>query len=109
MLPRTPVEQEVAKIWAEILGVNEIGIDDNFLLLGGDSLLASRVISRVLHTFRIELPLRTLFDAPTVAAMALLIAQSGTKQAKSEDVERTLLDVERLPEQAKSLPSKKGN
>ena len=97
--PRTSIEREVAAIWAEILEVEQVGIDDNFFLLGGDSLLASRVISRVIHTFRIDVPLRMLFDAPTVAAMASVITQNTSKQAKREDIERMLTEVERLSEQ----------
>jgi len=105
--PRTSIEREVAAIWAEILEVEQVGIDDNFFLLGGDSLLASRVISRVIHTFRIDVPLRMLFDAPTVAAMASVITQNTSKQAKREDVERMLAEVERLSEeQANSQLSK---
>ena len=97
--PRTSIEREVAAIWAEILEVEQVGIDDNFFLLGGDSLLASRVISRVIHTFRIDVPLRMLFDAPTVAAMASVITQNTSNQATWEDVERMLAEVERLSEQ----------
>jgi len=83
--PRTPIETEVARIWADVLGMEEVGIDDNFLELGGDSLLASQVVTRVIDTLSIDLPLSTLFAAPTVADMALaltvvLVADSDSNQ-----------------------------
>ena len=73
--PRTPVEKRVAAIWAEVLALAEVGICDNFFDLGGDSLSASRVVSQVIRAFNLDLPLTALFDAPTVAEMAAVIAQ----------------------------------
>jgi amino acid adenylation domain-containing protein len=64
--PRTPIEEVMAGIWANALRVERVGIYDNFFTLGGHSLLATQVISRVRQVFNIELPLRTLFDEPTV-------------------------------------------
>lgn len=102
--PRTPNEQELATIWSEVLDLDHVGIHDNFLELGGDSLLASQVISRVIGTFRVELPLRSLFEAPTVADMAVAITQSQAKVAKPEDIERLLAELEALSaEEAKQL------
>jgi acyl-coenzyme A synthetase/AMP-(fatty) acid ligase/acyl carrier protein len=71
--PRTSVEQVLADIWAEVLGLDRIGIHDNFMELGGDSLLAVQVISRVITRLQAQLPLRSLFDSPTVANMAAAI------------------------------------
>uniref|UniRef100_UPI003F6F83B3 amino acid adenylation domain-containing protein n=1 Tax=Gloeocapsopsis crepidinum TaxID=693223 RepID=UPI003F6F83B3 len=67
--PRTPVEEVLTGIWAEILGV-KLGIYDNFFTLGGHSLLATQVISRLRKVFEIDLPLRQLFETPTVAEIA---------------------------------------
>ncbi|HTN70766.1 MAG TPA: non-ribosomal peptide synthetase [Methylomirabilota bacterium] len=72
--PRTPTESDLARIWAEVLGLEQVGVHDNFLELGGDSLVATRILSRVVKTFRVELSIPALFDAPTVAQMAELIA-----------------------------------
>jgi amino acid adenylation domain-containing protein/non-ribosomal peptide synthase protein (TIGR01720 family) len=74
--PRTPVEQLLAAIWKEVLGLEQIGIHDNFLALGGHSLLATQLIARIRTTFQLELPLRYLFELPTIAGLGELIAKT---------------------------------
>ncbi|HJX27469.1 MAG TPA: amino acid adenylation domain-containing protein, partial [Thermoanaerobaculia bacterium] len=68
--PRTPTEEMLAGVWAEVLGVPRVGARDDFFALGGHSLLATRVASRLRDTFGSEVPLRTLFEEPTLAALA---------------------------------------
>ncbi|MFQ5853348.1 MAG: amino acid adenylation domain-containing protein, partial [Candidatus Binatia bacterium] len=97
--PRTPVEEVLAGIWREILGLEQVGIYDNFFHLGGHSLLATRVISRVFSTFQVELPLRTLFEKPTVEELAEVITQNQAKKAGQEDLARMLAEIEPLSEE----------
>ncbi|MCX4744348.1 amino acid adenylation domain-containing protein [Kitasatospora sp. NBC_01287] len=78
--PRTPTEEAVTAIWREILGVESIGVHDNFFQLGGHSLLATRVTSRIRAALGVDLPVRTLFTAPTPAELATEIAESATAQ-----------------------------
>jgi amino acid adenylation domain-containing protein len=68
--PSTPAETELAAIWGEVLGIDRVGVDDNFFELGGHSLVATRVVSRVRRTFGVDMPLRALFEAQTVRALA---------------------------------------
>jgi acyl carrier protein len=77
--PTTPVEEALAEIFAGLLRVDRIGMHDNFFELGGHSLLAMRVISRMRQVLSVELPLRELFAAPTVAGLA---ARVETMRAK---------------------------
>ncbi len=72
--PRTLAEKTIAELWAEMLGIDKVGIYDNFFDLGGHSLLGVRVISRLWSAFQVELSLATLFKAPTVAGLAEAIA-----------------------------------
>jgi acyl carrier protein len=68
--PRNPVEESLASIWAEVLKLEKVGVDDNFFDLGGHSLKAVQVISRARKTFEVELPLRRLFETPTIVGLA---------------------------------------
>jgi acyl carrier protein len=68
--PRTPTEEVLSRIWAQVLGLDRVGVHDNFFELGGHSLLATRVVSRVREFFQIELSLQTIFEAPTVAGLS---------------------------------------
>jgi len=78
--PRTPTEQRLANIWADVLAQKHVGIHNNFFELGGHSLLATQAISRLREEFQVELPLRSLFEAPTVAELAEWIEQVQTAQ-----------------------------
>ena len=68
--PKSDIEKRITDIWVEVLGIGEIGIDDNFFEMGGHSLLATGVLSRVRDSFGVSVPLRTIFDAPTIRQLA---------------------------------------
>ena len=73
--PRTPVEQALARIWSDVLGMPTVGIQDDFFELGGHSLRATQVISRVRAAFGVDVPLRAIFQRPTVRDLATLICE----------------------------------
>ncbi|CAM2010576.1 non-ribosomal peptide synthetase/type I polyketide synthase [Acanthopleuribacter pedis] len=79
--PRNPREEAVAAIWCAILGREQVGVTENFFQAGGHSLLATRLLAQLRKTFRIDLPLRALFDNPTVALQADLLAPDCTRGA----------------------------
>ncbi|HEX6290617.1 MAG TPA: condensation domain-containing protein, partial [Herpetosiphonaceae bacterium] len=74
--PGTPLEELLAGIWADVLRLPRVGVRDNFFALGGHSLLATQVISRVRAAFQLEIPVRSLFDAPTIEELARRIADA---------------------------------
>ncbi len=83
--PRDPAEELLAAIWSEVLGVRGVGIHDDFFELGGHSLLATQVMSRVREAFNIEVPLRRLFEGPTVAELAHAIETALAAGAPAAD------------------------
>jgi pristinamycin I synthase 3 and 4 len=104
--PRTPIEEVVAGSWSEVLGVDQIGIDDNFFELSGHSLNTTQVISRLSTAFNVDLPLRTMFESPTVAGMATRVERAirerrgeregGIKKNEREETEPMSYAQERL-------------
>jgi acyl carrier protein len=86
--PRTPLEERVVQIWTEVLRTDRIGVRDNFFDLGGHSILAMRIVSRIEEALGARLPLAAVFDRPTVAEMALLIVESGPAPAAGPELRR---------------------
>ena len=91
--PRTPAEKSLASIWTKLLGINRIGINDDYFELGGDSLLATQLVSQVRSVFEVELPLVELFRHPTLAEMATSIEEAiieQMEQISDEEAEQLL-------------------
>jgi acyl carrier protein len=100
--PRTSVEEVLAGIWAQVLGLEQVGVHDNFFHLGGHSLLGMQVISQVRDTFQVELLPHHFFDRPTVAALAQAVEAQQAEQAANTRLAQAL---ERLKRQETDSPA----
>jgi len=97
--PLSPTEEILAGIWAEVLKLDRVGVRDNFFDLGGHSLLATQVVSRMRKVFQSELPLRHLFEFPTIAELAAVISASAERQiANSKNIDLLLTEIEAMSE-----------
>ncbi len=94
--PRDEVEEQVADVWLELFGVPRIGIHDDFFEIGGHSLLAIQVVSRLRKRLQVELPMPILFEAPTVAQLADHVRQQQGQQESLAEVEAMLAEIEGL-------------
>ena len=92
--PRTANEETLAAIWAEVLQLDRVGIHDNFFDLGGHSLLATQVVSRVTKTFELDIPLRALFESPTVAALSALIVRKQVEGLGEDELTQLLAEAQ---------------
>jgi amino acid adenylation domain-containing protein/non-ribosomal peptide synthase protein (TIGR01720 family) len=94
--PRTPVEEALAGIWSELLGVDRVGIEDDFFDLGGHSLLAVRLMMKLRKIFKVDLPMRSSFEATTIGEMASLLLAHETKPGQTLRTARMLLAIQNL-------------
>jgi len=102
--PETPLEAALANIWSEVLSRNRPGRTGNFFDLGSSSLAASRILSRLAKEFNLEIPLRAVFESPTIVDMAAVIAKHQRRGLQSDPLENFLNEVESLSdEQAQEL------
>jgi amino acid adenylation domain-containing protein len=101
MAPRTPTEELMAAIWAQVLNIERVGVHDNFFDLGGHSLLATQAVSRMREALQMEIPLRRLFELPTVAGLAESL--EATRQAEKSSFAPPMLPVPRTGKLALSF------
>jgi acyl carrier protein len=102
--PRSAAEELVAGVWSDVLGVERISVHDNFFESGGHSLLATRVISRLREAFQVDIPLRRLFERPTVEGLVAVITQIWGGPEVVEEIARTVKEVEQLsPEMTRQM------
>ncbi|HEX6291360.1 MAG TPA: phosphopantetheine-binding protein, partial [Herpetosiphonaceae bacterium] len=94
--PRTPLEEIVASLWSEVLGIEQIGVDDNFFDLGGHSLLATQIIAQIHDTFQVDLPLRSVFSAPTVGTLSAEILRHAAVPARVEKTAQLLFQIAQM-------------
>ncbi|MGE5218488.1 MAG: AMP-binding protein [Chloroflexota bacterium] len=94
--PGNDMERSLARIWAEVLSIDTVGIRDNFFSLGGNSLLATKTISRIHEEYQVEIPLRAIFEQPTIANLASEITAILASKAQKVDASRMLTEIESL-------------
>jgi acyl carrier protein len=94
--PRNESEQLIAAIWQDLLGLERVGVNDNFFQLGGHSLLATRVNTRLRETFQVDLPLPRFFQAPTLGELADTVLEQMIERHDSYEVEQLLEDVQQM-------------
>ncbi len=97
--PTNSIEEELARIWGDVLGVNQVGIHDTFFDLGGHSLRATQIISRIIMTLKVELPIKFFLNSPTVAEMAASITDHGEKKLGEKELKGILTELESLAEE----------
>jgi FkbH-like protein len=100
VVPRNPIEKSLADIWIELLNVKEIGVHDNFFELGGYSLLAIQSMSRAREIFGVELSIRSFFQRPTIADVAVEVEEALISQVEAEEMDDVLKELEKLSDEA---------
>lgn len=97
--PRTGTEETLAGIWCEVLRISNVGLHDNFFDLGGHSLLAMQVVIRIRERFFVDVPVRCLFEAPTVSELAVFLTQHKAAQVDQETLLRQLEELETMTDE----------
>src|SRR5262249_54344952 len=98
--PTNEIEIAIAEIWQDLLGIEQVGIHDNLFDLGGDSLLVIQVVSRLREVLRIEVPLRAIFETPTIAELADRVGQTTqAMHGDTDEIANTLSLVEQLSDE----------
>ncbi|WRH68890.1 MAG: phosphopantetheine-binding protein [Planktothrix sp. GU0601_MAG3] len=104
--PRSPIEEVMTEIWAEILAVEKVGIEDDFFILGGHSLKAIQLISKIRQTLEIEVAVRQVFNHPTIAQLVKEMSQSVGDENLLNEIAITVQEIAKMsPEEVKALLS----
>jgi aryl carrier-like protein len=99
VLPRNPTEQQLADMWSELLGLRQVSIHDNFFDLGGHSLLLTQLASRMRNTMSVDVPLRSLFESPTILEMGQLLSSWQVAQHDATEFAELLSEIKNLTPQ----------
>ena len=97
--PSNPIHKQLAEIWIEVLGIERVGIHDNFFKLGGNSILATQLLARVRESFQVEVPLRSIFETPTIADLSVTLIQNRAASIESQELEGLMARLEQLSEE----------
>ncbi len=97
--PTSPLEMLIAEVWSEVLGVAQVGLNDNFFEIGGHSLMAMQVIARLRELFQVQLPLRILFETPTIGGMVDSMLEDPQKKVAIEKTARLLMQLSQLSDE----------
>jgi amino acid adenylation domain-containing protein len=97
--PRNAEEEKLAMIWREVLKRDAVGVNDNFFELGGHSLLATQIISRIRSTFRVQMPLHSFLQSPTIASLAKQIGNCPAIESEEEEMARLLRELEGISDE----------
>ena len=97
--PRTPMEQQLVAFWSELLGLTNPSVEDSFFELGGHSLLVTQLVSKIAEQFQVEVPVRQVFETPTVAQLAVFIMKAQAQQGAATTLEALLEEVEEISDE----------
>jgi acyl carrier protein len=101
--PRNPVEEALADLWMEVLRLERVGVHDDFFELGGHSLLVVQVVARLRETFQVELPPNALFDATTIAQLAVAIIAHEAEPGQTEKIADILVRIKNMSDEDASV------
>ncbi len=101
--PSNPTEEQLVNIWSEVLKIEAVSVEDNFFELGGHSLLATQIISRIRNGFRVQMPLHSFLETPTIIGLAEKISQCPPAESEEEEMARLLQELEGLSDEEAEL------
>jgi acyl carrier protein len=96
--PGNAVEEVLTDVWRTVLGLKQVGVKDNFFELGGHSLLATQIVSQVKEIFDVDLPLRNLFETPTISGLALTLVEKSEDPQAIKTIAQTFIELQNLSE-----------